>query len=370
MKELQAKQHEDELVDDEPPLLLDEEDADDHHDNQIEDKQQREEPSLMDEMVAIAPKLKRGDGLKKGFFNTPKSAMRSKVSNQKQTSKTQSSSSKTQKKLPTRRPADREAARARAGRNVVVLRVSRSPGRAEEHEPAGPKRCGHPSLQLQSELANMLTLTSLLRAAWMNAKFFEKLAKHPHLALAMSPWICVALQNPRFTQATEDLQRDPQSAVLKYRKDEAVSKMLQDFVDFLGSHFEELGKEQEAAMKKHQQAQQESQQQPSSLLVQPSQPSYSSTLQTKADSTQPAIVDMDEVRREAIANMARSPDEEAQVQRILKNPELLQALSDTELMQRLQRCRECPQELRRLQEDPTLGPKLKLLVDAHLVVFQ
>ncbi|KAF1315274.1 Plectin-like protein, partial [Globisporangium splendens] len=327
MKELQAKQHEDELVDDEPPLLLDEEDAVSHAQQSL-----KPEANIQNAVVE--------------WQDAEETAHE-------------------------RRPADHEAARARAGRNVV-LRVSRSPGRAEEHEPARPKRCGHPSLQLQSELTNMLALTSLLRTAWMNAKFFEKLAKHPHLALAMSPWICVAPQSPRFTQAIEDLQRDPQSAVLKYRKDEAVSKMLQDFMGFLGSHFEELGKEQEAAMKKQQQqqAQQESQQQPSSLLAQPSQPSYLSIPQTKADSTQPAIVGMDEVRRESIANMARSPDEEAQVQRILKNPELLQALSDAELMQRLQRCRECPQELRRLQEDPTLGPKLKLLVDAHLVTFQ
>lgn len=49
-----------------------------------------------------------------------------------------------------------------------------------------------------------------------------------------------ALQNPRFTQAIEDMQRDPQAAVLKYQKDADISVMLQDFLAFLGSHFEEV----------------------------------------------------------------------------------------------------------------------------------
>lgn len=104
-------------------------------------------------------------------------------------------------------------------------------------------------------------------------------------------------------------------------------------------------------------------QHPSSLLV---HPSAASSMQKPAG---PAIVDLDEVRREAITNMTRSREEEAQVQKILRNPELLQALSDADLMRRLQKCKDSPQELRRLQEDPVLGPKLRLLVDAHMVTF-
>lgn len=36
------------------------------------------------------------------------------------------------------------------------------------------------------------------------------------------------------------MQRDPEAAMRKYHKDEAVSAMLQDFMGFLGSHFEEV----------------------------------------------------------------------------------------------------------------------------------
>lgn len=48
------------------------------------------------------------------------------------------------------------------------------------------------------------------------------------------------MQNPRFTQAIDEMQRDPEAAMRKYHKDEAVSTMLQEFMGFLGSHFEEV----------------------------------------------------------------------------------------------------------------------------------
>lgn len=194
------------------------------------------------------------------------------------------------------------------------------------------------------------------------------------------------------------MQRDPEAAIRKYRDDAAVSAMLQDFLGFLGNHFEEvcaagmfvssspssltctratwcrqLGKEQEAANMKQQQQEQEDNQTSSgqegnkaALLVQQprAQPASASF------SASAGIVDLDETRRAAIANMERSPEEDAQVQKILQSPELLQALSDAELMARLQRCRESPLELRRLQSDPSLAPKLRLLVDAGLVRFE
>ncbi|GMF55889.1 unnamed protein product [Phytophthora fragariaefolia] len=83
----------------------------------------------------------------------------------------------------------------------------------------------------------------------------------------------------------------------------------------------------------------------------------------------PGIVDLDEARRQAIAGMKRSPAEEEQVQRILNNPELLAVLSDEKLMQRLHACQQSPGELRRLAQDPVLGPKLRLLVQHNMVQF-
>lgn len=68
--------------------------------------------------------------------------------------------------------------------------------------------------------------------------------------------------------------------------------------------------------------------------------------------------------------MARTPEEEIQVQRIVQSPALLDALSDAVLMDRIRQCQQQPQELQHLMQDPKLGPKLRLLIDAQLVRWQ
>ncbi|POM78569.1 Plectin-like protein [Phytophthora palmivora] len=166
-----------------------------------------------------------------------------------------------------------------------------------------------------------------------------------------------ALQNPSFSKAIREMQQDPHTAILKYQKDPAVSTMLRDFMEFLGNHFEELGASTENAS-----SEKKSERHPPSLQ----------DLQLYDNQTTPrapAIVDLDEARRQAIAGMQRTPEEEEQVQRILKNPELLAALSDGDLMQRLRGCQHSPGELQRVAQDPVLGPKLRLLVQHNMVQF-
>lgn len=93
----------------------------------------------------------------------------------------------------------------------------------------------------------------------MNERFFAKLAQNPKLAQGailallsvlmdtLTQFHCSALQNPRFTQAIDEMQRDPKAALVKYHKDDAVSMMLKDFMEFLGGHFEEVSVEKTAS---------------------------------------------------------------------------------------------------------------------------
>lgn len=67
--------------------------------------------------------------------------------------------------------------------------------------------------------------------------------------------------------------------------------------------------------------------------------------------------------------MPRSPQEEAQVQKILAEPELLRALLDGALMQQLRECQQAPGKLREQLADARTGPKLRLLIDNGLVTF-
>ncbi|GLD98081.1 hypothetical protein PINS_up006778 [Pythium insidiosum] len=302
-------------MEDEPPLL-----GEETGDNQRE----HGDVTLMDEMVAVAQKAKAakrlqqererastnfGAGLKKGFFNKKKAP---------------------KKAAPTTREVlDVPSDRGRVKASDLVI-VKEPPTSNQDDDKSG--RFVFPEVQ-----EAMQGLEQLNPNEWMNDAFFEKLSKHPRLLHA--------LKNPHFMSAINDLQRDPKAAILKHGKDPAVSAMLKDFMEFMGSHFEELGK---AAEKDEKKVSEDSQQ--------PLPP--------------PPIVDLDAVRRQAIEEMPRAPAEEEQVQRILRNPELLAALSDASLMERVRRCQEDPSELQRLTRDPSMASKLRLLVDAGLIRFQ
>ncbi|RLN93290.1 hypothetical protein BBJ28_00007905 [Nothophytophthora sp. Chile5] len=340
--------------DDEPPMLGE---ADGHdEDNQVAER--AEDESLMDEMVAIAQTAKEakrkeqekernrksfGQGLKKGFFNT--SAAKKKTAD---AAKRLSSTSQ----QPGRKQTREE-------RLLIVKQQE------EKTEPADSTFV-FPEVQEALQSVNQLNPNGLdqalqspsrLSARWMNERFFEKLSRNPKLAQA--------LQNPAFTQAIAEMQQDPRAAVLKYQKDPAVSTMLQDFMAFLGSHFEEVKAHMgEAEAQKTPSQPQQSDGHQGERKLQPLAESAASSAQKP-----PAIVDLDAKRREAIANMQRTPEEEAQVQRILQNPELMTALSDEKLMQQLHACQQAPEQLQRLARDPVLGPKLRLLAQHKLVTF-
>ncbi|EQC31369.1 hypothetical protein SDRG_10971 [Saprolegnia diclina VS20] len=150
---------------------------------------------------------------------------------------------------------------------------------------------------------------------WMTPDFMDKLAKNPKL--------CVALQNPRFTTAIQELSTNPEKAMAKYQHDADVSTMLRDFMQFMGAHFEALGKAADADAAKASQ-------------------------------------------RHALEAAAQTPQEQAQVQRILSDPELQAILSDPEMQAVLQRCT-APGVLLRYLHDPIVGPKIRKLQAAGLV---
>ncbi|RLN55448.1 hypothetical protein BBP00_00008483 [Phytophthora kernoviae] len=333
-----------ELDDDKPPMLG-------GVDAQDEDNQAAEQStiaagdeSIMDEMMAVAQRAKEakhkqqhkernhksfGQGLKKGFFNS---------SGTKKKTKTLVKSAAMLE--PTQQQTREE--------RLLIVKPN------EEKSPAAEPTFVFPEVQ-----EAMKSMNQLDPKEWMNERFFEKLARNPKLAQA--------LQNPAFSTAIAEMQQDPRAAVLKYQKDPAVSTMLRDFMEFLGNHFEELGASSEAANATNQSPQQ--QQKHGDPLQGIRAQRGNSTASAPKSPAPPAIVDLDDARRQAIAGMKHSPEEEAQVQRILQSPELLNALSDATLMQRLHTCQQSPQQLQRLAQDPVLGPKLRLLVQHNLVQF-
>ncbi|KAK1946421.1 hypothetical protein P3T76_001974 [Phytophthora citrophthora] len=315
--------------DDEPPMLEEE-----TVDNQLSEES-LQDSSIMDEMLAVAQRAKEdkrkqqdkernrksfGQGLKKGFFNTTKTTRDDRLLIVKQ----------------------QEEETTRDDTPFIFPEVQEAMKSMGQLDPKGA---------IRFELVRESTMTD---AEWMNDRFFEKLSRNPKLAQA--------LQNPSFSKAINEMQQDPRAAILKYQKDPAVSTMLRDFMEFLGNHFEEMGASAEVAS-----SQKAFEPQQNSSVSKGLQFDGNQTASTASKA--PAIVDLDETRRQAIAGMQRTPAEEKQVQHILKNPELLAALSDGNLMQRLHACQKSPGEFQRLAQDPVLGPKLRLLVQNNMVQF-
>ncbi|KDO33413.1 hypothetical protein SPRG_19403 [Saprolegnia parasitica CBS 223.65] len=242
-------------------------------------------PSVMDEMVAAAMQAKArkdaakaveakqratsfGGGLKKGFFAAPV-------------------------RKPTRKTVAKPTTVAK--QEIETIRPTK------KH-----------ALELPEVQAAMQGLTT---NDWMTPDFMDKLAKNPKL--------CIALQNPRFTAAIQELSTNPEKAMAKYQHDADVSAMLRDFMQFMGAHFEALGKVADADAAKAKQ-------------------------------------------RHALEAAAHTPQEQAQVERILGDPELQAILSDPDMQAVLQRCT-APGVLLRYLQDPIVGPKIRKLEAAGLV---
>jgi hypothetical protein len=70
--------------------------------------------------------------------------------------------------------------------------------------------------------------------SWMTQELMQ--------AIVGDPVLSKSLTDPRFQDALNLLQRDPQEAKRKYERDVAVTEMITKFMSLFGSHFEKLGK--------------------------------------------------------------------------------------------------------------------------------
>ncbi|ETW09831.1 hypothetical protein H310_00291 [Aphanomyces invadans] len=252
------------------------------------DNQRNDETSVMDEMLAVATRAKAikdaakraderkrnqtfGGGLKKGFFRQAKPP---------------------KKEVATVAPPD-------------IPTIRRNPAKE--------------SLHIPEVHAAMNQMQNLKPDDWMTPAFFEKLAQNPKL--------CQAMQNPRFTAAIQEMSSNPTSAMLKYQSDPHFGAIFKDFLEFMGQHFEELGKIEEEKSKPP----------------------------TKQD-----------IQRAALTSMPTTPDEEVVVQRVLADPELQEILSDADMQRVLRACQQ-PGVLSTFMKDPVYGPKIQKLVRAGLV---
>ncbi|KAG2787624.1 hypothetical protein PC129_g23690 [Phytophthora cactorum] len=156
--------------DDEPPMLGEVEAP--ANDNQVEHATENQDASIMDEMLAVAQRAKEdkrkqqdkernrkpfGQGLKKGFFNTTKTATKKK------------------KTTPEKSTTTLEPARQKS-RDERLLIVKH-----EKEEPA----TDNSTFVFPEVQEAMKSMNQLDPKEWMNQRFFDKLAQNPKLTYAL-----------------------------------------------------------------------------------------------------------------------------------------------------------------------------------------
>nr|CCA18280.1 plectinlike protein putative [Albugo laibachii Nc14]CCA18446.1 plectinlike protein putative [Albugo laibachii Nc14] len=211
--------------------------------------------------------------------------------------------------------------------------IVRSPSKINQQEAAKDNSFVFPEVQkVMNELGNNNNND------WMNGALMERLSSEPEL--------CEAMQNREFMEAITEFQNDPKKSIEKYKNNPKLGCMLQKFIAFLGDHFEQVAEEME---KKN--------------TIIPSVP-------PPATENVSRVVDLDEARLDAIRNMPHEPEEEAQIQSILNNQQLMNALADEKFMRVLQSCQNSSSGLQALARDANFGPKLRLLLENNMVQLQ
>ena len=159
----------------------------------------------------------------------------------------------------------------------------------------------------------------------MTPNLLERFAKNPKLALG--------LQNPRFVKAMEELQKDPQAAMDKYKDDEALQDFLQEFMGLMGDHMVNLGedlKEKEEREKKE------------------------------------AEKEMERKKEEMRKEIAKKDPE---VAKVLANQDVASILADPEMQKIMRECTQ-PGVLRKYMQNPEIAKKFRLLQQHGLIQIQ
>ena len=239
--------------------------------------------------------------MKKGFFNTaPQKKKKAKKSaSQDRTKATEAVdfeiTTESAKKLDEKAKDDIPFLRAKKGNS---------------NDPANPLN----NLRIPEVQAAMKnTLNN--QKEWMTPDLLRRFASNPKLALG--------LQNPRFVKAMEELQKDPEAAMAKYKDDAALQDFLQEFMGLMGDHMVNLGenkKEQEAKKQKQQQ--------------------------------------------EAMQKELEKADPE--VAKVLRNQEVASILADPNMQKIMQECTK-PGVLRKYMNDPAIAKKFRLLQKHGLI---
>ena len=294
-------------------------------------KDDGEEKSLMQNMIDEATVAKKkkdekkaklrkkadksfGKGLKKGFFNNPKPKKKKKAKKNNSNSNKKKSNSKVDDDVEFE--INTEGAKKldkKAKEEMPFLRAKK--GNANDpNNPLNNLRIPEVQAAMKNTLNN--------KKEWMTPHLLRRFATNPKLALV--------LQNPRFVKAMEELQKEPDAAMAKYKDDEALQDFLQEFMGLMGDHMVNLGEAKKEKEAKKQKSEQERQKQ----------------------------------QEEAMRRELEKADPE--VAKVLQNQEVAQILADPNMQKIMQECTQ-PGVLRKYMSDPVIAKKFRILQKHGLI---
>ncbi len=290
---------------------------------------QGERKTLMQDMIDEAAKAKKkkderkaklrkkadksfGKGLKKGFFNNAKTKKKSKKI--KKTSNGSSNKKDNSKVVDdVAFEINTEGAKKldkKAQEEMPFLRAKKANSN-DSSNPLNNLRIPEVQAAMKNTLNN--------KKEWMTPDLLRRFATNPKLALG--------LQNPRFVKAMEELQKDPEAAMAKYKDDAALQDFLQEFMGLMGDHMVNLGAAKKEKEAKNQKLEKEKQQ-------------------------------------EAMRKELEKADPE--VAKVLQNQEVASILADPNMQKIMQECTK-PGMLRKYMSDPAIAKKFRLLQKHGLI---
>lgn len=329
----------------------------------VEEERKQEGPSLMEQMMeeAMAAREEQsqerrqeqlrdtkhnfGGGLKKGFLSQRAAPATSSTARKGKTN--------TRRRTEKESPASGSTASKKESMPVITGRAGSSGGLEFDVSAEAKKNNSRGGLLLPEvqEAMNQSAAGPLGRAAsstsnnssgggqdWLTPELLETISEKPRLA--------AMLADPRFAKAMQLMSTSPQDALGMFASTPEARQSFTDLMSLLSKHFTAMGTaaEEKAAAE-------------------------------EADRRRVADgpLAQEALRRAAegvgVATTPATPEEAANVEKVLQQPELKELLMDPSMQRVLQECGE-PQALARYMRHPEVGPKLQLMARAGLISFR
>ena len=211
---------------------------------------------------------------------------------------------------------------------------------------ANPKAAGPaPGLvsEVQQAMDQAVPFLQQNQKEWMNEDLLKTIAENPFLAKCMA--------QPQFMQAVGEFQRDPAGAKKKYADSPDMMRFFKEFFGIMGAHFTNLADKKDATNDGGKKQQSSSSQSSTSSVF------SSSSMMTPTTTT----------------TTTTTSKEQAEVNRVLQNPEVVAALQDPGVKRLLEalRAQQHPAAAQAMtaqaMRDPSMRAKLAVLFQNGLL---